>query len=124
MAAGEDVDASRQPRLERRCIYQLFDHATNGRRPPILKCSLKVRRGHIDESDVAEFGVVGANELEKTFQVVALDLSHTGGTDADEFGLGATGDVEDGLLHVVKAAEDGSDLAQDRKSTRLNSSHL
>ena len=48
--------------------------------------------------------MAGADQLEKSFQVIALDLGDTGCADADHRWVGAIGDVDDGLFHVVEAA--------------------
>src|ERR1019366_146148 len=55
--------------------------------------------------------MVGANQLEKALQVIALDLSDSRCANADDCWVRAIGDIDDGLLHIVEAAQNCSDLA-------------
>jgi len=89
---------------------QLLYKPRHRARPSILKSILVVRGGDIDDGQLSQLRMFFADEPEIAVHVVALGFGQAGGGDADDLRLGAVPDIQDGLLDVVHAAEDGGRL--------------
>src|SRR5450631_1098158 len=112
MTSGENIDVPRLPSTSAlRFRDQLLDYARDSLCPAVLKRVLEIRCRYIDQFDFGEFRMTRPDQPDKTLDVVTLRFGDASGADADDGRLRSLDDIEDSLLDVLKASEDGCDFA-------------
>src|SRR5271166_5600655 len=108
MAAGQNINPLRIPNaFVLREGHKILDDAGDGLGPAVLKGVFEIGRGNIYHFDIGELWMAVADQLDIALDVVSLGLGDAGRADADNRRLGSLDDVEDGLLDILEAAEDG-----------------
>ena len=109
--------ALRRSRTSRRAIE--LDHRDDRLRPALLDRAVEI--GRLGERELRPVELRDPARLdggELSAKVLAARLDERSGGDADQLRLGAGLQIEDRLLEVVGAAEDGRDLVHRRRLER------